>query len=41
MGAPAPSQSGRRPKNKVGIIRLGFEDEPLITMQHLATTAPR
>ena len=33
-GAPAPSQSGRRPKNKVGIIRLGFEDECLISVQH-------
>ena len=34
-------KSGRRPKNKVGIIRLGFKDEPLITVQHLATIAPR
>ena len=39
-GAPAPSQSGRRPKNMEGIIRLGFEGESLISMQHLATTMP-
>ena len=31
-GAPAPSQSGRRPKNMEGIIRLGFKGESLISM---------
>ena len=40
-GAPAPSRSGRRPKNMEGIIRLGFEGESLISMQHMATTMPR
>ena len=40
-GAPTPSQSGRRPKIMEGIIRLGFEGESLIFMQHLATTTPR
>ena len=40
-GAPASLQSGRRPKNMEGIIRLGFEGESLISMQHMATTTPR
>ena len=40
-GAPTPLQSGKRPKTTEGIIRLGFEGESFITMQHMATTTPR
>ena len=41
MGAPTPSQSGRRPKTMEEIMRLGFEGESFITVQHMAKTTPR
>ena len=40
-GAPAPSQSGRRPRRTEGIIRLGFEGESLIFMQLMVKITPR
>ena len=39
-GAPAPSQSGRRPNTTGGIMRIGFEGETFLSMQHTVTTMP-
>ena len=40
-GAPASLQSGRRPKTTGGIMRIGFEGETFLSMQHTVTTMPR
>ena len=40
-GAPAPSQSGRRPNTTGGIMRIGFEGWTLLSMQHTVTMMPR